>query len=738
MHRNSQQQQPQQQPQDESALYDELDRLRPNSNAAGQDFRAGTKGSIGSAGAGIDGNVVDMELEHAIGFSGLRSSVHVQPNGDRYYFVAGGCVVVGSLSDAHEQIFLRGHDEDISAFRLSRSGRFMVSGQKGHNADVCLWDTATFQQVQRFHEHEGGVLVVDISPDDSIVASIGVERRLAFFDTSNGGIITHTPLSVIVPPTESILDVAMGPRVQDIKRRETNVNHVAVVTTSAILYYHLDPFESKLVPQRLNMTSFQRKFLTAKFSLDGEFLIVGSEAGEVALISTHSGTVACTARVCSVGVREIAVCSTESADGISRGSNSGGNGATSNFSGTGTTNGGSFKYARFGPGSDRKTTFFVGGGDGVVAGCVVPEHSSPSVEIFSKTKLDTSVTSLSVVSGSRVSHSVLAGTARGSVQLIQVAPPTAPIRDDERLKLISDAVCAPYDVIAPHPGQPEKFVTASADGLLRLWELNQYRILGVFEYSTKEGQQPRCTGIQICEGLEIMLSSWTDGCVRCHDLTNFKLLWLHSRVHRAAVTAICLSKSAKYYVTGSTEGDIKIWDIRSRELKGELKDHRQPIVSLQIFDDDRHLLSSSKDRTLIAWDLTSFKRVALLETHAGPLTSTLLCQNQVNIYTASMDHTIAMWDIRQKEPARQIPYCPAGSEAYCTTLNRSIDERLLCTGGTDQIVQLWDERRLKPISKGYGHSASVVQAAFTADSRQVLSCGADACVMVWNVYSAEQ
>jgi hypothetical protein len=51
------------------------------------------------------------------------------PNGRDIVYAAGGCVVVADLGDPHNQVFLRGHDDLISALALSASGRYIASGQ---------------------------------------------------------------------------------------------------------------------------------------------------------------------------------------------------------------------------------------------------------------------------------------------------------------------------------------------------------------------------------------------------------------------------------------------------------------------------------------------------------------------------------------------------------------------------------------------------------------------------------
>ena len=61
-----------------------------------------------------------IELDHAMGFSGkIIDSVILHPNAKDYILVAGCSVVVGDLSDPHNQNFLTAHDDQISCISIS-------------------------------------------------------------------------------------------------------------------------------------------------------------------------------------------------------------------------------------------------------------------------------------------------------------------------------------------------------------------------------------------------------------------------------------------------------------------------------------------------------------------------------------------------------------------------------------------------------------------------------------------
>ena len=71
-------------------------------------------------------------------------------------------------------------------------------------------------------------------------------------------------------------------------------------------------------------------------------------------------------------------------------------------------------------------------------------------------------------------------------------------------------------------------------------------------------------------------------------------------------------------------------------------------------------------------------------------------------------------------------------EAVCLALLPARD--LLATGGTDGLVRLWHARTGTPLSVCIGHSGTVRDVQFSPDGKQLVSCGSDGAVLVWNVF----
>ena len=158
-----------------------------------------------------EARVFPMELEHAVGFSPILDGVHVlapapvsseeqkvhRSSGtsavsSSYLHVVGGCLVLCDVRDPHSQVFLRGHNDDISCVAVApQSGSFFVSGQRGRDADVCIWDRATLEVTHRFSEIEHGVALVAVAPDETLVAAVGRNRVVYFLNPVNGSLVAR-------------------------------------------------------------------------------------------------------------------------------------------------------------------------------------------------------------------------------------------------------------------------------------------------------------------------------------------------------------------------------------------------------------------------------------------------------------------------------------------------------------------------------------------------------------------
>eukprot|EP00668_Euglena_longa_P029336 GGOE01036682.1.p1 GENE.GGOE01036682.1~~GGOE01036682.1.p1 ORF type:complete len:679 (-),score=199.82 GGOE01036682.1:158-2194(-) len=670
-----------------------------------------------------------IELEHAIGFAGQPNSLYLHPNGRECVYLAGACVVVADLQDAHQQEFVRGHDDNLTCLCLSRSGTWLVSGQQGVNANVCVWRYADRQIIFRLEEHDFGVRCVALTDDEKLLVTVGHPKdgKVVIWDMSIGHIVCHTS-TLDFPEPASLAH--WGGKVQDVKRRETEVYQYCVLAGTDVFNHLLNPITGQLTVDKLNTSLHVRRGTAAAYNSTGSLLFVGSESGDVGLYSLRERKLVASCTVCSGGLRCLALPKQPVRQDSSQGSG--------------------FRYANFGH-QDRPEALYCGGGDGSVSLYEVWETGKPVMDERNRLVMDGEVTSISL---SQDVTTFALGTTVGTVHLGSLVPGRP-----GTAHVLLEAPLAAVHCVRYHPLLNDRFVTASADGFVRVWDSSSYRIVskaggpnisaqrlpavgkqnavktkGIASAPDSSSRYPVC--ISYIGQMEICLSAWSDGCIRAFDATNGEFLWNVDNAHRCSITALVIAPNLKFFVTGGAEGEVRLWEMKTREMVTELKEHKGMVTGLRIMADSSHLLSASKDKSVITWDLMKERRACSHEQRMGAISSVDLYHNQTNFVTAGLEKRLSLWDLRQGCPVLSTPYSTMGNgEAYCTVASLSNDNRFLCTGGTDQVVRLWDASQLQPIEVGIGHSGVVNDVQWSPDDKQAVSVGADACVFLWNIYA---
>jgi WD40 repeat protein len=215
----------------------------------------------------------------------------------------------------------------------------------------------------------------------------------------------------------------------------------------------------------------------------------------------------------------------------------------------------------------------------------------------------------------------------------------------------------------------------------------------------------------------------------------------------------------KFIVSGGVNGEIRVWEVKSRELVAHLKEHNARVNAVAIFDDNLHVLSCSRDRSFLCWDLQQEKRVSSHIQRMGGINAMKLSKDQQTVLTAGQEKKITcvpfvsfsqryiclkncsvkfsasvyfrFWDLRKANPEQIISPAHDG-EATCMAVSN--DGTLFVTGGTDQRVKLWDFATGTCLADGVGHSNVVTAVEFAPDDRQIISTGLDGGIFVWNLF----
>jgi len=624
----------------------------------------------------MQGNLI--ELDHAIGYTGeIPNSLLLHPAQRDYISISGANVIIGNLSDPHDQRFLKGHDDQVNALAISPNGKLLASGQIGDNSDVFVWNFEQGKLIYKLSEHDYAITTLDFSHDDRLLISCGnqMDGKLFIWDMMTGYIVSTT---TVVPGIYStgVTCAKFGGFVKDIKLRATSKYQFAVAGGKRLTMWSLDPISGEMKYDVMSTSPVVREYTCLAFSLNNEaYLYAGTTTGDFCAFQVKNKILIFAQPVCSNGISTIATLPGEKV--------------------------------------------CVGGGDGLL---VLYQINEATCQQLCKVSFLGAINGLSV---SPDGIQMLAATDRGFIYRVRTADFSKMLMRETHTKGV---VHVTYNV---NNTDSEHFMTSSRDGSLRLWDANDYSANTRCAILT--AGYPNTSVFTD----EIIISGWTDGKIRCFRVDNGDPLWNIDNAHKDGVTGLVWSHNKKFMVSGGMGGEVRVWETKTKDLVSHLKEHTGIVTGLYVFSDDAHVLSCARDRRILCWDLKSEKRIIAHTQRMGGLNSIAVLNGEKSYLSAGQEKKIVLWDLRQSTPANVVDASPnPGTEDESQCISLSKDNKYFATSGNMGIVRLWDTSSLKMIAEVKAHSGCASCIKFSPDQKQIVSTGEDGLIMIWNLFTS--
>ena len=79
---------------------------------------------------------------------------------------------------------------------------------------------------------------------------------------------------------------------------------------------------------------------------------------------------------------------------------------------------------------------------------------------------------------------------------------------------------------------------------------------------------------------EVLLSGWQDGKIRMFRSDTGSEIWCIDNAHKGGVFTLCLAKNLKFFCSGGGEGDVRVWEMRTRSMVSHLKEHTHRVTNV--------------------------------------------------------------------------------------------------------------------------------------------------------------
>ncbi|KAK7161829.1 hypothetical protein R3I94_004489 [Phoxinus phoxinus] len=156
--------------------------------------------------------------------------------------------------------------------------------------------------------------------------------------------------------------------------------------------------------------------------------------------------------------------------------------------------------------------------------------------------------------------------------------------------------------------------------------------------------------------------------------------------HLGWVRSIAVEPGNQWFVTGSADRTIKIWDLASGRLKLSLTGHISTVRGVAVSTRSPYLFSCGEDKQVKCWDLEYNKVIRHYHGHLSAVYDLDLHPTIDVLVTCSRDATARVWDIRTKANVHTL----SGHTNTVATVKCQSAEPQVITGSHDTTIRLWD------------------------------------------------
>ncbi|XP_055346766.1 U3 small nucleolar RNA-associated protein 15 homolog [Paramacrobiotus metropolitanus] len=185
----------------------------------------------------------------------------------------------------------------------------------------------------------------------------------------------------------------------------------------------------------------------------------------------------------------------------------------------------------------------------------------------------------------------------------------------------------------------------------------------------------------------------------------------------------------KLLSVGGEEGIVRVFDVGTKSLLREFKNHRNPVHCTQFTCDNTHLVSFGDDRSARYFDIPAQMQVRSFKDHGDYVRAGDTSASSPDMMVSGCyDHKARLFDLREKSPVVEVNH-GAPVETVLMFPNGNV---FLTAGGTT--IKVWDVvSPASPLASLSYHHKTITDLCFASNYSRFLSSSIDRHVKVYDV-----
>ncbi|PIB00825.1 F-box/WD repeat-containing protein 1A [Cercospora beticola] len=266
-------------------------------------------------------------------------------------------------------------------------------------------------------------------------------------------------------------------------------------------------------------------------------------------------------------------------------------------------------------------------------------------------------------------------------------------------------------------------ITGSRDRTIRVWDINTYQCLRVIGGpNVKPVAGPKVLRTVDYPSFHMATAS-VNGTAYGDNIYQEPKYY-----HDASI--LCLQYDEKILVTGSSDNDLIVWDIKTFEPIARLRKHAGGVLDVAL--DAKHIISCSKDSRIIVWDRETLQARGELIGHRGPVNAVQLRGHL--LVSASGDGIARLWDINQMKLIKEF----SPKERGLAAVEFSEDMKHVLAGGNDNITYKFETDTGREVMQYTGHSQLVRSLWLDSANDRVVSGSYDLDLRVYDFTTGQE